>query len=481
MSKRNLKKLVKELKTLLKNDETNVSAKLELAEALQSLGRIEEALVYYREVARAFFKVGNTVQAKSVCSHILELAPQDEEFSKLHRALSKDGEKASSHLNIEDNPADLQSQRGPSHGGMPLGRLNLKKRAVRRVKVKRLGDDSDKSHEKTPERLIQREVLQASSVDEEKIALNAEEKAAFDELFSELPIVTDDALEKKELIRLQEIPLLRDLPPDALEELRSKLVFREESAESIVVKEGDPGNAFFFVLSGGMRVEKTSKNGEIIPIAALGPGSFFGEFALLSDRKRHASVVAEVPSEVLEISRKVIGRLARKHGLVAKTLRRFYRKRLLDTLIRSTPFFSPLSEEELKALLGRLRFRRFGPGDLIVEEGTQGGGFYLILIGEVKVEKRVGSESKVLARMGEGSYFGEMSLLKERPAGASVIAVSHTEVVELDAQDFYKILGDYPQIWQDVNKEARRRELVNYALLTGKTDRIITPDGGTVI
>ena len=274
--------------------------------------------------------------------------------------------------------------------------------------------------------------------------------------------------------------MLRDLPVQALEELEKKMIYRKEDANRIVVKQGDPGNAFFFVLSGRVRVEKkVSMSGGTIQLAKLGPGAFFGEFALLSDRKRHASVITDVESELLEISRKVIGRLAGKYQPVAKTLRRFYRRRLLDTLMRSTPFFHPLSKQELHRLAGRLRFRKFGPGEVILQEGKKGGGFYLILIGEVKVTKEPGSQE--LARMGEGSYFGEMSLLKKRPVAATITALVHTEIVELDALDFYKILSEYPEIWELVNKSARRRELANYALMAGEADRITTPGGGVVI
>jgi CRP-like cAMP-binding protein len=327
-----------------------------------------------------------------------------------------------------------------------------------------------------------KEIWRAEDTGERVSTLDDEEEAAFAELASsEAEPQGEGESGRPRVVSFSEIPMFRDLPEEAFEVLKARAIHRDEPSEKVIVRQGDPGNAFFVLLSGRVRVEKRGEGGEPVRLANLGPGSFFGEFALLSDRKRHATVVTEQPSTILEISRKIMGRLAKKHKEVAKILRRFYRRRLLSTVMQSTPFFGPLGPEEKKRLMGHLRFRKFSPGDRIVEEGAKGGGFYLILIGEVKVTKSLDGEAQELARMGEGAYFGEMSLLKNRPTVATVSAVSHTEVVEIGAKDFYRILGDHPEVWQDVQKEARRRELANHALLTGKSSQVTTPDGGVVI
>ena len=268
-------------------------------------------------------------------------------------------------------------------------------------------------------------------------------------------------------VALENVALFDSLPKDALDYVRSRLVRRSMKAGDVVVKEGDPGNALFVLLHGRVVVEKQSHGDGNVSVAELGPGSFFGEFALLSDRKRHATVRAVTDCEVIEIARKVIGRLAKSHKDVARALRKFYRHRLLDTLSKATPFFEKLGDSERKALTNRLRFKRFGPGDAIIREGEEGGGFYLILVGEVTVTKNTASGTKELARLGEGSFFGEMSLMKGRPAMATVSAAVPTEVVEVGAQDFYKVVADYPQIWEEMDREVRMRELANHALLAG--------------
>lgn len=62
-------------------------------------------------------------------------------------------------------------------------------------------------------------------------------------------------------------------------------------ADQVVVREGDPGEALYLIRKGMVDVY-TTREGERIRLASLGPGACFGEVALLSGRPRTATVVA---------------------------------------------------------------------------------------------------------------------------------------------------------------------------------------------
>jgi hypothetical protein len=160
--------------------------------------------------------------------------------------------------------------------------------------------------------------------------------------------------------------------------------------------------------------------------------------------------------------------LVAAHPGVARTLRTFYRERLMSTLLATAPFFAQLSGEERRTIAERFRPRRFGRGAHIIDEGSAGGGLYLILVGEVAVVHGSGKEEKILGKLGEGSYFGEMSLLKGGVASATVRAARMTEVVQLPPRDFYEIVSQHPVLWEQLRSEAERREMANHALLTGE-------------
>ena len=258
-------------------------------------------------------------------------------------------------------------------------------------------------------------------------------------------------------------PLLSELPRSAFMELLARLTVVKLPAGATILREGEIGDACYLIAAGSVRVTKGG-----VELAVLPTGSFFGEFAVLADQRRHASVETIEAVELLEIRRALLDELVSSHAGVARTLRRFYRQRLLSTLLATAPFFAGLSPEERKPIAERFRPRRFGRGARIIEEGAPGGGFFLILVGEVEVLRGTGDKEIVLGRVGEGSYFGEMSLLRGSVATATVRAARTTEVVQLAPRDFYEIVSQHPILWDELRTEAERRSLANHAILTGE-------------
>jgi len=263
-------------------------------------------------------------------------------------------------------------------------------------------------------------------------------------------------------------PLLSELPRGAFMELLARLSVVRLAAGETVLREGEAGDACYLVAAGKVRVTKSG-----VEVAELGPGSFFGEFAVLSDQRRHASVATVEPVELLEIRRELIDELVSAYPGVARTLRTFYRERLLQTLLATAPFFQQLTPAERAGIAERFRPRRFGRGAQIIEEGAPGGGLYLILVGEVDVVRagkaKDGSAGFVkLGTLGEGSYFGEMSLLRGGVASATVKATRMTEAVQLPPRDFYEIASLHPVLWEQLRTEAERREMANHAIVAGE-------------
>jgi CRP-like cAMP-binding protein len=258
-------------------------------------------------------------------------------------------------------------------------------------------------------------------------------------------------------------PLLSDLPRGAFMELLARLTVLHLEAGQNVLKEGEMGDACYLIASGSVRVTKGG-----VEVAVLGPGSFFGEFAVLADQRRHASVETIEPVELLEIRRQLLDELVAAHPGVARTLRRFYRERLLSTLMATAPFFQRLQPEERAGIAERFRPRRFGRGARIIEEGSPGGGLFLILVGEVQVVRGAVDAEVELGALGEGSYFGEMSLLRGGVASATVRAARMTEVVQLPPRDFYEVVSQHPVLWEQLRSEAERREMANHAILAGE-------------
>lgn len=78
----------------------------------------------------------------------------------------------------------------------------------------------------------------------------------------------------------------------------------------------------------------------------------------------------------------------------------------------------------------------------IIEDGAQGDSLYLLVDGEVEVQKG----GKTLVKLARGACFGEMSLLDDQPRSADVVAASDCRCLRIDRDDFEVLLMDEPAI-----------------------------------
>ncbi len=88
----------------------------------------------------------------------------------------------------------------------------------------------------------------------------------------------------------------------------------------------------------------------------------------------------------------------------------------------AVPLFDELSPLEIADLLPLAETVSAKPGDVILQEGGAGDALYIISHGAFEVVKQ-GKQNTVLARLEEMSFFGEISLVTNRPCTASVICV----------------------------------------------------------
>ena len=85
-------------------------------------------------------------------------------------------------------------------------------------------------------------------------------------------------------------PLFKELPKDKLVELAKGAQYLVFPPNTIIFREGDPGDSFYMINRGRVRLSKKSKRGEEILLAKLGAGDFFGQLAILTDDFRWVNV-----------------------------------------------------------------------------------------------------------------------------------------------------------------------------------------------
>jgi CRP-like cAMP-binding protein len=99
---------------------------------------------------------------------------------------------------------------------------------------------------------------------------------------------------------LRRSALLGCLPPAALDTLAQRAWRRHYAAGETVFEEGAPGDAMHLVRSGMLEVQR-AEGVERYVLARLGPGTAFGELAVLDRTPRTATVVAVEASETVEV------------------------------------------------------------------------------------------------------------------------------------------------------------------------------------
>ena len=97
-------------------------------------------------------------------------------------------------------------------------------------------------------------------------------------------------------------PFFGGLSDASLDGLVSMLVERSFDAGAKIVAEGEPGRSMFIVHSGALVVSRLGESGRSIWMAALEPGDFFGEMTLIEMQNRSATVVAESPTVLYELT-----------------------------------------------------------------------------------------------------------------------------------------------------------------------------------
>ncbi|HEY6097860.1 MAG TPA: cyclic nucleotide-binding domain-containing protein [Anaeromyxobacter sp.] len=126
------------------------------------------------------------------------------------------------------------------------------------------------------------------------------------------------------------------------------------------------------------------------------------------------------------------------------------------------PIFSDLSRDAFVALTTGMVLARVNGGDAVIREGDLGTSFYVVANGKLAVSKRdERGEAVVLARLGEGDFFGEMALLSGAPRAATVIAEERSELLEFRAEVLLAIAGKHPQLAASLRRFYRQRLLAN--------------------
>lgn len=135
----------------------------------------------------------------------------------------------------------------------------------------------------------------------------------------------------------------------------------------------------------------------------------------------------------------------------------------LDAL-HKVDLFAPLDDDELSNLARTLNQAPFTRGEVITTQGKEGHWLYLVIGGEVSIRVAKGGAETEVARLGEGSFFGEMSLMTGEPRNATAIALTDVDCYRLEKEDFQGLVKRRPEVADQIavllaERRARRASI----------------------
>jgi len=260
-------------------------------------------------------------------------------------------------------------------------------------------------------------------------------------------LYTERVHETKPFPPFHHIPLFSEFNEQELQLLLGHIRVKTLKKDSMICREGEAGESLMIISRGEVAITKQVPRAEEVWIRNLREGDFFGEFGFFTDQKRHANVKALTECEILEISKNELDQIIKAHPRMKEVLQDFFKKRVLDLFLALSPFFSPLTSVEREEVFKRFRLLKIPEETLLFKGGDSSNSLYMIKSGEVEIFTQTGQGKRTqLATLKSGNFFGEISLLFNKPRMASAKTVRPSELLELTKENLEACLLQFPKL-----------------------------------
>jgi CRP-like cAMP-binding protein len=300
-------------------------------------------------------------------------------------------------------------------------------------------------------------LLQAISINKMILRIDPSSKDINDRLAQ---LYAERTKETKTLRPFPHIPLFSELNEQELQSLLKKVEAKTFPQGAFICREGEEGDSLYVISRGEVAITKQMSKGKEVWVRNLKEGDFFGEFGFFTDQKRHANVKAIMECEILEISRNELNGILKTQPHLNQVLQNFFKQRILDLFLASSPLFSSLTATEREEVFKRFHLHKVSENSLLFKGGDPPRSLYMIKNGEVEIFIQDRHGRKVsLATLKSGNFFGEIGVVMNKPRMASAKATRSSELLELTQEDLEACLLKFPKL-QPILKEISLKRLV---------------------
>lgn len=202
-----------------------------------------------------------------------------------------------------------------------------------------------------------------------------------------------------------------------------------------IIQEGDEGHDFYIIDQGYFKVFKKCQDGLEAEIGTCGPGSGFGEIAVMYSSLRTATVRAASSGYLWKMER-----------ILYQAIKVAFSKHIehqKNVALDSVPLLQCLPIDTKCRMAEVMVLEEFDDGEYIIRQHEVGEKFYIIDQGSVKVV----IDGKHIATLSSGTYFGERALVHNDVRNADVVADGLTTCFSIGRHEFKQFFESLEHAW----------------------------------
>jgi len=264
----------------------------------------------------------------------------------------------------------------------------------------------------------------------------------------------------KAVMRLAQMPIFANLPPQTLQAIAARMVVQHAPAGARIYRTGEMGEALYLVESGEVELSAENSSGALEELARIQPDGLFGEMSLISGQLRTEDAIATRHTNLWTLQKSDLDRLTQQYPAIGTALSAALASRLANTAsdldlahFHQFQLFAGLSDEELAQITSFLEPNRYRVGEQILRASAPPERLFLIDSGQVRVQPFNGGSWL----LGPGEVFGEQALLNSQPHNSTVFAESDVDVWTLSKADFDQLLTRYPSLAINISRMLSQR------------------------
>ena len=260
------------------------------------------------------------------------------------------------------------------------------------------------------------------------------------------------------LAQLPSMPLFAEVPKSVLSKIvrESRLIDLEPGKN--LIDRGTTADALYALIEGSVQLIRAPDEDAVV----LSEGDIVGISCLLDRVNYEGDVTARTKVRALRISRLLLDRLVAEHPALGDVLLEVLGRRLVATLVRTSPMFSSFNNGARSEVAALFEVRRANQGTVILEAGKRADGLYIPMIGELAAIRPNGEE---VGHLKLGRALGQHSMLTRTPSPMTVQAISDVLVLRLSARRFHDLASTHPNMVAHLEELAKEPSEPKFSVL----------------